>query len=246
MKLFGLIGYPLGHSFSEKFFTEKFQKENIHACYKLFPIENIQLFHEILEKNPTIEGLNVTIPYKEQIVPYLDELNKTAAEIGAVNVIKIKKDVNQVKLIGYNSDIIGFEQSIRPLLTEHHKKALILGTGGASKGVAYVLKKLNIDYTFVSRNKNVDCFTYEELNKEIINSHTLIVNCSPIGTYPNTEVCPNIPYEGLSKQHLLYDLIYNPEKTLFLKKGEMEGATIKNGLEMLHKQAISAWEIWNQ
>jgi shikimate dehydrogenase len=246
MKLFGLIGYPLGHSFSEKFFTEKFQKENIHACYKLFPIENIQLFHEILEKNPTIEGLNVTIPYKEQIVPYLDELDKTAAEIGAVNVIKIKKDVNQVKLIGYNSDIIGFEQSIRPLLTEHHKKALILGTGGASKGVAYVLKKLNIDYTFVSRNKNVDCFTYEELNKEIINSHTLIVNCSPIGTYPNTQVCPNIPYEGLSKQHLLYDLIYNPEKTLFLKKGEMEGATIKNGLEMLHKQAISAWEIWNQ
>lgn len=246
MKLFGLIGYPLGHSFSEKFFTEKFQKENIHACYKLFPIENIQLFHQILEKNPTIEGLNVTIPYKEQIVPYLDELDKTAAEIGAVNVIKIKKDVNQVKLIGYNSDIIGFEQSIRPLLTEHHKKALILGTGGASKGVAYVLKKLNIDYTFVSRNKKVDCFTYEELNKEIINSHTLIVNCSPIGTYPNTEVCPNIPYEGLSKQHLLYDLIYNPEKTLFLKKGEMEGATIKNGLEMLHKQAISAWEIWNQ
>lgn len=246
MKLFGLIGYPLGHSFSEKFFTKKFQKENIHACYKLFPIENIQLFHQILEKNPTIEGLNVTIPYKEQIVPYLDELDKTAAEIGAVNVIKIKKDVNQVKLIGYNSDIIGFEQSIRPLLTEHHKKALILGTGGASKGVAYVLKKLNIDYTFVSRNKNVDCFTYEELNKEIINSHTLIVNCSPIGTYPNTEVCPNIPYEGLSKQHLLYDLIYNPEKTLFLKKGEMEGATIKNGLEMLHKQAISAWEIWNQ
>lgn len=246
MKLFGLIGYPLGHSFSEKFFTEKFQKENINACYKLFPIENIQLFHQILEKNPTIEGLNVTIPYKEQIVPYLDELDKTAAEIGAVNVIKIKKDVNQVKLIGYNSDIIGFEQSIRPLLTEHHKKALILGTGGASKGVAYVLKKLNIDYTFVSRNKNVDCFTYEELNKEIINSHTLIVNCSPIGTYPNTEVCPNIPYEGLSKQHLLYDLIYNPEKTLFLKKGEMEGATIKNGLEMLHKQAISAWEIWNQ
>jgi shikimate dehydrogenase len=270
MKLFGLIGYPLNHSFSEKFFSEKFSKEKINAEYRLFPIENIELFSKLLAENPNLCGINVTIPYKEKIIPFLDELDETAKEIGAVNVIKIthnnhqpviaglirnlRKNENneglQIKsamiLKGYNSDIIGFENSLRNIIKPSHKKALILGTGGAAKGVAFVLKKMHIDYKIVSRTPKKEQFSYSELTPEIIKDYTLIINTTPSGTYPNVNECPNIPYEALTENHLLYDLIYNPEKTLFLKKGETQGAAIKNGLEMLHGQAIAAWEIWNK
>ena len=242
MKLYGLIGYPLEHSFSEKFFSEKFSVEKIDAKYQLFPIKNIELFSEILENNPTLCGLNVTIPYKEKIIPLLDELDETAKEIGAVNVIEFTSQ----GLKGYNSDIVGFENSLRKVVKPTHKKALILGTGGASKGVAFVLRKMGIDYKFVSRTPKKEQFSYSELSAEIIKEYTLIVNTTPIGTYPNVNECPEIPYDSVTENHLLYDLIYNPEKTLFLQKGEMRDATIKNGLEMLHGQAVAAWEIWNQ
>lgn len=246
MSLFGLIGYPLGHSFSQKFFTEKFEKENIEATYQLFPLENIELFPELIKNNPHLCGLNVTIPYKEKVIPYLDELDETAKEIGAVNVIKFVRTNNDLKLIGYNSDVIGFENSLKRLLKPHHTKALILGTGGASKGVAFVLKKLGIEYKFVSRTSNSEQLTYEDLTPCLIKEYPLIINASPVGTFPNTKDCPVIPYGGLSEKHLLYDLIYNPEKTLFLAKGEVQQSVIKNGLEMLHGQALAAWEIWNR
>ena len=252
MKLYGLIGYPLEHSFSEKFFSKKFSMEKINAKYRLFPIDNINLFPKVLENNPTLCGLNVTIPYKEKIIPLLDELDETAKEIGAVNVIKFTlqlpkgRESGKILLRGYNSDIVGFENSFRPLLKPHHNKALILGTGGASKGVAFVLRKMNIDYKFVSRTPSEGQFSYSELTSEILKEYTLIVNTTPTGTYPKVNECPNIPYSALTENHLLYDLIYNPEETLFLQKGKTQGATIKNGLEMLHGQALEAWRIWNK
>jgi shikimate dehydrogenase len=188
--------------------------------------------------------LNVTIPYKEKVIPYLNKLDETAKAIGAVNVIKFVRNNGTLELIGYNSDIIGFEKSFSPLLKEQHKKALILGTGGAAKGVAFVLNKLGIEYKFVSRTKNEQNITYEELSSQTIDNYTIIINASPIGTFPNVEKCPDILYEQISSKHLLYDLVYNPEKTLFLQKGEEKGAIIKNGLEMLHEQAIAAWNFW--
>ncbi|MBK6276450.1 MAG: shikimate dehydrogenase [Saprospirales bacterium] len=242
MKQFGLIGYPLSHSFSKGYFAEKFAKENIVDCkYDVFPLEKIEDFVELCNDKKNLIGLNVTIPYKEKIIPFLDELDETAANIGAVNTIKFSNG----KEIGYNSDAYGFEMSLKPLLKQHHTKALILGTGGASKAVEYVLRKLGISFQYVSRNKNEKAISYEELNEAIIQHSKLIINTTPIGMYPNIDTAPDIPYNFITDKHLLYDLIYNPEETLFLKKGKEKGAQTKNGLEMLYLQAERSWEIWN-
>lgn len=247
MQKYGLVGYPLKHSFSIGYFNEKFSSEKIEAEYINFEIPDINNFPEIIEANPNLHGLNVTIPYKEKVIPYLDELDKQAAAIGAVNVIKIIRNKGgKPKLIGYNSDIIGFTQSIQPLLQSHHKKALILGTGGASKAVFHGLKNLGIEAKFVSRTARFGMLTYEELNAEIIKEYTVIVNCTPVGMYPKVDACPDIPYEAITSEHLLYDLLYNPNITLFMKKGEVKGAVTKNGLEMLLLQAFAAWEIWQK
>ena len=247
MQKYGLIGYPLKHSFSIGYFNEKFKAEDIDAEYVNFEIPRIEDFKKIIEENPNLCGLNVTIPYKEQVIPYLDELDKDTAKIGAVNVIKIIRQKGKAKLVGYNSDIIGFTQSIQPLLQPHHKHALLLGTGGASKAVYHGLANLGIESTFVSRTKKDATFlTYEELTPEIMQEYTIIVNCTPVGMYPKVDFCPDIPYDLLTPNHLLYDLLYNPNETLFMKKGEAKGAVTKNGLEMLLLQAFAAWEIWNK
>ena len=247
MQKYGLVGYPLKHSFSIGYFNEKFSSEKIEAEYINFEIPDINNFPEIIQANPNLHGLNVTIPYKEKVIPYLDELDKQTAAIGAVNVIKIIRNKGgKPKLIGYNSDIIGFTQSIQPLLQSHHKKALILGTGGASKAVFHGLKNLGIEAKFVSRTARFGMLTYEELNAEIIKEYTVIVNCTPVGIYRKVDACPDIPYEAITSEHLLYDLLYNPNITLFMKKGEAKGAVTKNGLEMLLLQAFAAWEIWQK
>lgn len=248
MDKYGLIGYPLGHSFSMGYFNEKFKAEHIDATYVNFEIPSIDNFMGVIEENPNLCGLNVTIPYKQQVIPYLNELDKDTEQIGAVNVIKIiRQPKGKVKLVGYNSDIIGFTQSIEPLLRPTHKKALILGTGGASKAVFHGLKNLGIEPTFVSRTKkNEKVLTYEELTPEIMATHTVIVNATPVGMFPKVDFCPEIPYDCLTSDHLLYDLLYNPNETLFMKKGEAQGAVVKNGLEMLLLQAFHAWEIWNR
>ena len=221
MQKYGLVGYPLKHSFSIGYFNEKFSSEKIEAEYINFEIPDINNFPEIIEANPNLHGLNVTIPYKEKVIPYLDELDKQTAAIGAVNVIKIIRNKGgKPKLIGYNSDIIGFTQSIQPLLQSHHKKALILGTGGASNAVFHGLKNLGIEAKFVSRTARFGMLTYEELNAEIIKEYTVIVNCTRVGFYPKVDVCPYIPYEAITSEHLLYDLLYNPNITLFMKKCE--------------------------
>lgn len=242
MKQYGLIGYPLSHSFSKGYFAEKFLKENItDANYDVFPLEKIEDFTALYQNKENLIGLNVTIPYKQQVIPFLDELDETSANIGAVNTVKF----TQGKRIGYNTDAYGFEMSLKPMLQSHHTNALILGTGGASKAVEYVLKKLGISFQYVSRNKSDNTISYEQLDEFIIHNSKLIINCTPIGMYPNVDVAPNIPYNAISEKHLLYDLVYNPEETLFLKKGKEKGAQTKNGLEMLYLQAERSWEIWN-
>lgn len=247
MQKYGLIGYPLKHSFSIGYFNEKFRSEGVDAEYVNFEIPSINDFMEVIEENPNLSGLNVTIPYKEQVIPFLDSLDPDTAEIGAVNVIKIiRQPKGKVKLVGYNSDIIGFTQSIQPLLLPSHKKALLLGTGGASKAVFHGLKNLGIESVFVSRTHKPGMLTYEELTLEVMAEYTVIVNCTPVGMYPKVDFCPNIPYEYLTPNHLLYDLLYNPNTTLFMKKGEERGAITKNGLEMLLLQAFAAWEIWHK
>ena len=246
MRKYGLIGYPLGHSFSKNFFNEKFHSESIDAEYVNFEIPAIKELPSVLLANPNLVGLNVTIPYKEQVISYLDELDKDAAAIGAVNVIKIVNQKGKTKLIGYNSDVIGFIQSIEPLLEPQHKKALILGTGGASKAVDYGLRKLGLECKFVSRTPREGMLTYEELTPEIMDEYKVIVNSTPVGMYPHADQYPNIPYECLTPNHLLYDLLYNPDTTLFMKKGADKGAIVKNGLEMLLLQAFGAWDIWNK
>ena len=248
MQKYGLIGYPLKHSFSIGYFNEKFTAENIDAEYVNFEIPRIEDFMEVIEENPNLCGLNVTIPYKEQIIPYLDELDKDAAAIGAVNVIKPIHDAKgKIKLIGYNSDIIGFTRSIESLLEPHHQKALILGTGGASKAVHHGLIQLGLETTFVSRKpKNASTLAYTDLTPEVMDVYKVIVNCTPVGMYPRADECPEIPYQLLTPKHLLYDLLYNPSTTLFMKKGAENGAMVKNGLEMLLLQAFAAWDIWNQ
>ena len=248
MDKYGLIGFPLKHSFSMSYFNEKFDAERIDAQYINFEIPNIEYFQEVIEENPELKGLNVTIPYKEKVIKYLNELDKDAATIGAVNVIKITHSKKgKVFLRGYNSDVIGFTQSIQPLLEPTHKRALILGSGGASKAVFHGLKKLGITSTFVSRAKhNKETITYEELTPELMAKHTVIVNTTPLGMYPNLDACPDIPYDCLTTDHLLYDLLYNPDQTLFLEKGKAKGCVTKNGLEMLLLQAFAAWEIWQE
>ena len=249
MNTYGLIGYPLGHSFSRKFFTEKYAKEGIDAQYLNFEIPSIEEFPNIIKNNPTLKGLNVTIPYKQQVMQYLDDISEEAKAIGAVNVVKCQlSTVNcQLHLTGYNSDVIGFVESIKPLLKAHHKKALILGTGGASKAIRYGLeKKLGMKTLFVSRSAREGMITYEEVTAEVLKEYEVIVNCSPVGMYPHVDECPALPYEALNENNLLYDLVYNPLETLFMKKGAAQGATVKNGLEMLHLQAIASWKFWEK
>ena len=247
MKKYGLLGYPLGHSFSKNYFNQKFEAEKIDAEYLNFEIPDIKEIKSVIKENPELNGLNVTIPYKQQVIPYLDDLDDDARLIGAVNVIKFSKGLfGKVKLKGYNSDIIGFKQSIEPLLKDHHRKALILGTGGASKAVFHGLKQLGIAATFVSRQSKEYCITYEEITEKIMEQYHVIVNTTPLGMYPNVNACPSIPYELLTSDHLLYDLLYNPDETLFMQKGKERGAVVKNGLEMLLLQAFAAWEIWQK
>ena len=250
MDTYGLIGFPLKHSFSAKFFTEKFRREEIDAEYLNFEIEHIQEIRHIILFNQQLKGLNVTIPYKEQIIPFLNEISPEAQKIGAVNVIKVDRkpgDMYYYRLTGYNTDYIGFTQSLAPLIDPtSHRKALILGTGGASKAVAQALTDMHIEWKYVSRTPGNDRFTYNDLSPTVISEHTLIVNASPVGTFPETGHCPDIPYELLTSRHLLYDLIYNPEETLFLQKGKIQGTAIKNGREMLELQALAAWEIWQK
>jgi shikimate dehydrogenase len=239
----------LGHSFSRKFFTEKFATEGIDAQYLNFEIPSIEEFSNIIKNNPTLRGLNVTIPYKQQVMQYLDDISEEAKAIGAVNVVKCQlSTVNcQLHLTGYNSDVIGFVESIKPLLKPHHKKALILGTGGASKAIRYGLeKKLGMKTLFVSRSAREGMITYEEVTAEVLKEYEVIVNCSPVGMYPHVDECPALPYEAMNESNLLYDLVYNPLETLFMKKGAAQGATVKNGLEMLHLQAIASWEFWEK
>lgn len=239
MNQFGLIGRNISYSFSAKFFTEKFKTENIeNHFYDIFDLNEISEVENLFQ-NQNLKGFNVTIPYKEQIIPFLDEMDADAEKIGAVNCIKIHNGIKK----GFNTDAVGFEKSIKPLLNSGHQNALILGDGGAAKAVKFVLDKLNIPFKTVTRKGD---FTYSDLNSEIIQNHQIIVNCTPVGTFPNTENAPEIPYEFLSEKHLLYDLIYNPEKTKFLELGEKNGAKIKNGHEMLVLQAEKSWEIWNQ
>jgi shikimate dehydrogenase len=247
MKLYGLIGYPLGHSFSAGYFAEKFKKEGITDCaYKNFPIDSIQKFPEIISSNPELTGLNVTIPYKEQVIKFLDEIDSEAKEIGAVNTVKITRKANGYSLKGYNSDVYGFQKTLQPYLKDYHKKALILGTGGASKAIKFVLKKLGIEFISASIEElKENEIRYEAIDKKMIEERLLIIHATPLGTYPNVNACSPIPYEYLTSKHVLYDLVYNPEETLFLKKGNEKGATIQNGLKMLHAQAERSWEIWN-
>ncbi len=243
MPKLGLLGKNISYSFSKIHFAKKFANEGLPYTYENFDIETIFEFPSILKNNPDLVGLNVTIPYKEQIIPYLDSIDRKAQEIGAVNTITFSAS-GQLK--GYNTDSYGFNKSIEPLLKPHHKSALILGTGGASKAVAYTLKALQIDYDYVSRTpNNLAKFTYSDLTESIIKSHLILINCSPIGTHPDVNACPNIPYGGISKDHLLYDLIYNPIQTKFLSNGVSKGAVTCNGLKMLEFQAKKAWDIWN-
>jgi shikimate dehydrogenase len=247
MKLYGLIGYPLTHSFSENYFADKFQKAGItDSSYKLFPLKSIDELPTLIQTNPDLRGLNVTIPYKEKVISFLDELDNTAKEVGAVNCIKM---ING-KLIGYNTDVFGFRQSIKPFIETQHQRALILGTGGASKAVHYVLKQIGIDCYFVTRNKSTmngnNCFDYNELNEYVLKAFKLIVNTTPLGMHPHEEAFPKIPYQFIEHDHLLYDLVYNPSETEFMKKGKSRGAVVLNGLSMLHQQAEEAWRIWNQ
>ncbi|GAA0728874.1 shikimate dehydrogenase [Aquimarina litoralis] len=241
MSTYGLLGRDIGYSFSRNYFSTRFEKENLPHHYINFDLKSIEELKEVLQ-NKEIHGMNVTIPYKEEVIPYLDTLDPIAKEIGAVNVIKFE---NNGKLTGYNSDYYGFTESLKPLLTPKVKKALILGTGGASKAIAYALEKLDIKYTFVSRNPDFKELSYNDLDEDIIRDFKLIINCTPLGTHPKVQNHPDIPFEHLGENHILYDLIYNPEETTFMRKGKEKGAKTINGLRMLVLQAERSWEIWN-
>jgi shikimate dehydrogenase len=249
-QIYGLIGYPLIHSFSKTFFNQKFEAEQIKARYVNFEIPSINNFPDVLNENPLLAGMNVTIPYKEQVIPFLDDLDPLAARAGAVNVIKIipgkkGKVLPDCRLVGYNSDVAGFTDSIRPLITDGRDKALVLGSGGASKAVCVGLDMLGVQAQIVSRTKRRGTLTYDELTPEIMAEHKVIVNTTPLGMYPHMDEAPSIPYELLTPAHLCYDLLYNPDVTLFMKKASEHGAEVKNGLEMLLLQAFLSWEIWN-
>lgn len=243
-RLFGLIGYPLSHSFSKKYFGEKFTREGIEdAYYELFPIKRIDELPDLLKNHSNLRGLNVTIPYKEQVIAYLDELDESADAIKAVNVIRVEND----RLKGYNSDVFGFERSLKNFLIDNKTEpngALILGTGGAAKAVSYVLKKIKIPFSYVSRQAGNRKLAYEQLTPEILDKNRLIINTTPLGTSPKINTFPKIPYHYLTKLNLLYDLVYNPENTAFMQKGKKQGCPTKNGLEMLYLQAEKAWDIW--
>lgn len=245
-EIYGLIGFPLGHSFSAKYFADKFSRLGINAEYRNFEISNINMFPDVVASNPDLRGLNVTLPYKQQVMQYLDSVDAKAEAIGAVNAISFERvHEGGVKLVGHNADVVGFVGSLKPLLRPCHTHALVLGTGGASKAVVYGLHSLGIDTQYVSRSKRPDTITYSELTPDVMSEHKLIVNCTPLGMYPKVDACAEIPYDMLTPDHLLFDLVYNPLETLFLKKGREHGATVKNGIEMLHLQAEASWNFWN-
>ncbi|MBQ9656687.1 MAG: shikimate dehydrogenase [Prevotella sp.] len=247
MEKYGLIGFPLGHSFSISYFNQKFQDENIDAVYENFEIPTIDILPEVLSSNPELKGLNVTIPYKEKVLPFLDNISPEARAIGAVNVIRVLHEGKNIKLKGYNSDVIGFTKSIEPMIDlKHHRKALILGTGGASKAVDYGLRNLGLETIFVSRYEKQGTIQYRQITADVVKEYNVIVNCTPVGMYPNTEQCPPLPYEAMDSRTILYDLIYNPDETLFMKRGAEYGAQTKNGLEMLLLQAFASWEFWHE
>ena len=246
MKHLGLIGYPLSHSFSVKYFSEKFSREGISEFeYLNYPIQSVQELKPMIEEKEDLIGLNVTIPHKEAVIPLLDEIDPEAAEIGAVNTIRIMRSSGKIHLKGYNSDAYGFRESLLPLLGASHQNALVLGTGGASKAITHVLEQLGISYQYVSRTPAKDQLHYLDLCYSVIKKHTLIINTTPLGTYPNTSAFPNIPYDLVTSGHILYDLVYNPPETEFLRFGKQKGATVMNGHEMLILQAEKSWEIWN-
>jgi shikimate dehydrogenase len=261
MKTYGLLGYPLSHSFSQGYFTDKFSKEGVAAVYENFSLPDIALFPDLINSLPQLAGMNVTIPYKQAVMPYLDALDPEAQAIGAINVIRVERSGNaRPRLVGFNSDLVGFRESIRPyiekirqersavsgLVVKAPLKALILGTGGASKAIAYGLRQLGVETLFVSRTPEAGRITYADLNKTHYQDYPVIVNTTPLGMSPNIDTCPPLDYTSLGPDHLLFDAVYNPEKTVFLRKGEEQGATIKNGLEMLHLQAEAAWKIWSR
>lgn len=243
MRAFGLIGYPLGHSFSKKYFADKFEREGITGnAYELFPLEQIDQLEDLLASNPDLAGLNVTIPYKEQVIPYLDSMSPVVEEIGACNCIHIQEG----RLMGHNTDVIGFSRSLLPKLKPHHRQALILGTGGSSKAVAYTLKELGIPFLQVSRTPADGMIAYEEIDQRMLESHTLLINTTPVGMFPDIAKAPAIPYEFIGTDHYLFDLVYNPERTRFLQEGALRGAAVENGSDMLVIQAEASWEIWNR
>ncbi|MDR2927555.1 MAG: shikimate dehydrogenase [Cytophagaceae bacterium] len=244
MKTFGLIGYPLSHSFSKEYFNQKFRSENINARYVNCPLASVDDVRELLNSRH-IAGFNVTLPYKQKIIPFLDELSREAAEIGAVNVIKVIHHAGKQILKGFNSDVTGFSLSLKPLLQPHHRRALVLGTGGASRAVSFSLSRMAIEHRFVSQRPEASMFSYADLSPRIMNEYTLIVNTTPLGMYPETGTAPAIPYQHLTSAHLAFDLIYNPDVTLFLQKASQQGSVVKNGKEMLILQAEKAWRIWN-
>ena len=247
MKTYGLIGYPLSHSFSKKYFTEKFLNEKIeNHQYELFSIEDIKSLPDLLNENPTLCGLNVTIPHKVNVLCYLNEVDEAADKIGAVNCISIKSFDGENYLKGYNTDAYGFEESLKPLLTPQHTKALVFGDGGAAKAVKFVLEKLNIEFYSVVRTATPNAILYAEITPEILSTHKLLINTTPLGMSPNVDTFPEIDYSRIGPEHIAYDLVYNPLETTFLAKAAAQGASIKNGLEMLYKQAEKAWAIWNK
>lgn len=249
MKTFGLIGYRLGHSFSRNFFTEKFSNEKLSDHeYVNFELDTIDEFPAIFDRGITISGLNCTIPYKQQIMRFLDDIDPEAAQIGAVNTVKIIDQNGKRILKGFNTDLYGFEHSLRPMLEEKHQKALILGTGGASKAIRFLFDRMGIDYLSATTKEELQEkeISYNQLTQDLMNEYLIVINATPLGTFPKIDACPDIPYQYVSPNHVLYDLVYNPAETLFLKKGKEKGAQIKNGLEMLHLQALKSWEIWNE
>ena len=245
MRLFGLIGYPLMHSFSRSFFSKKFLDEGIDAEYQNFEIPSIEEFPKIISGHADLCGLNVTLPYKQAVIPYLDELGNEAREIGAVNVVRVTHAGASVRLKGFNADVIGFVRSLQPLLKPSHRKALVLGTGGASKAIVYGLHSLSIETLQVSRRPAAGMIGYGQIDAAVLGEYTVIVNCTPCGMYPHVAESPDIPYHLLGSRHLLYDLVYNPEETMFLQQGRRQGCIVKNGLDMLHLQALASWDYWN-
>ncbi len=244
--IYGLIGYPLRHSFSIDYFNHKFHAEDINAEYVNFEIEDIGDLMEIIAEEPRLNGLNVTSPYKEQVLPYMNHLDESAEVVGAVNVIKFVRQDKGLELHGYNSDVMGFLRSVQPLINEERKQAMILGTGGAAKAVAHALRQLGVEVSFVSRQKTAHTIVYEEITKNMVHANKLIINATPLGKFPDVDKCPDFPYKFLTKEHLCYDLVYNPDETLFMKKSLQAGAQVKNGLEMLLLQAFESYSIWTR